>query len=164
MDDQPESPLTIHVRKLLEERRAWKQIRRAALRDHERRGFHIIDGGRIPGADGKWQITDWRTSKVLANDTTHASYNDALTHKMIQFDTISNGCWDEPLTPTPDVDERLSDALNDWVHDSSTPDDAIAAAAGWTVEATRAVRSELTPDDLDDDLDEPPAQPEATDE
>ncbi|MGI5170563.1 hypothetical protein ACQEU3_40060 [Spirillospora sp. CA-253888] len=146
------SPLTIHVRKIIDAAAAWRQARITAIREHEARGARIIDGGAT--SPTTWHLTDWRTGETLADHTTHPGYT-AAVHALagdtpwIQFDELSDAGLDDP-PPTPGVSPQLADALYDWVHDVDTPDEAVAAAAGWALEATRTARSEITAADIDD--------------
>lgn len=125
-----------HVRKILRARGAGREAEDAKIRGIEAAGGRIVDGGQLDNQT--WEITDWRTGTRLAHGDGGL---DGFSEAWLRLDP--DGCWwhidrigenflSEP-SATDGVPPSLAEALQDWVEGLSTPDEEIAAVAGWDV-------------------------------
>ncbi len=132
-----------HIGRVLEAQLAAEDVRLQRAEDLERAGHRIVSGGQV-SRDG-WEITDWRTGELIAEGNDGLAGYDAATDRLdpenmwFHVDRLDD---DEPLpdVTTPGMPPSLGSAIEDWIGQSSTPDEEIAEFIGWSVEKVREHR------------------------
>lgn len=131
-----------HVRRVLEDSRTQNAVLLAAVAELEAEGRRIVGGGQTSG-EGDWDITDWRTGKLIAAG--RGLEADGLTcraldpkgtwihidHVRDQGDDAEEG---SPYVLTDGVPQSLGNAVEDWVLGLNTSYEEIADWVGWKVD------------------------------
>lgn len=137
-----------HVRKILDTIETDSAKLASRIKELESEGALIVSGGQTDDNDC-WEITNYRTGKVLAEGRELNKYDAKIDELASKF---PGGIWDidrvsadidipSKIPTTPGVPESLAAMLYDWIEMPSTSDKDIAAWAGFTVEKVREIRS-----------------------
>ena len=118
------------------------------IKELESEGTLIVSGG-LSGDDDFWEITNYRSGKILAEGREEEAY-EAKTNELAR--KFPGGIWhidrlwhdlDIPsgIPPAASVSESLAGALYDWIESRDTPDKDIAEWAGLPAEKVHEIRA-----------------------
>lgn len=136
MPDISDTAIRDYIRALLRHDLVNEEARQERIRNYEKSGRHIIDGGQT-GQDA-WEIRDWRTGVIIAEGGGGLSGYDVAAQrhdpddKWLHIDQIEEGSASE--VEHAGLPISLAEALRDWMGMTATPDEDVAAVVGWSVE------------------------------
>lgn len=131
-------PVREHLRRVLLVNRAGNERRDAEILAEEAAGRRIVSGGQISG--NTWELHDWRTGTPLAGGDGGIAEMDEVGEqldpdgKWLHIDRL--GYDDEALAyvQTEGLPGDLNSALQEWLDNTGTSNEELAAFVGWPVE------------------------------
>jgi hypothetical protein len=137
-------PVREHLRRVLLANKAGNERRTAAIEAAEAAGRRIVNGGQISGQT--WELHDWRTGEHLAGGDGGLDEMDTVGERLdpdgtwLHIDRL--GYDDEALAyvETEGLPGDLNSALQEWLDNTGTSDEELAAFVGWPVEKVAACR------------------------
>jgi hypothetical protein len=133
-----------HLRRVLLANKTGNERRNAAIEEAEAAGRRIVSGGQISGKT--WELHDWRTGEALAGGDGGLEEMDKVGERLdpdgtwLHIDRL--GYDDEALAyvETEGLPGDLNSTLQDWLDNTGTSDEELAAFVGWPVEKVTACR------------------------